>query len=302
MQISSMFLRNITCIDHAVIDKRGLIFGGSYHLNAIVTGEVDEHEQVVVDFSTVKKQIKAIIDDNENGFDHKLWIIDDYSIAEIIPMSDGYVFIKTPHFSLRVPSNAIKRFGEETTRESGWLGDRFNIKSRKTAAIQKQLEEELNRLNNTTSIRVEVELTQKVFGSNPVIFTYFHGLKNSTSWGCNNIAHGHTSFVEVEDDQGVRLSEMEKMIAFYLNSAMLVFSENIEAASGIISYTTPRGKFELSCSDTPKKIIIDKETTIENIVEHVCEVLAVPLEFAGAYKVFISEGLQKGAVKLLYHK
>jgi hypothetical protein len=139
-------------------------------------------------------------------------------------------------------------------------------------------------------------LTKEVHGINPVKFTYFHGLKNSSSWGCNNIAHGHTSFVEVYDDLGNRIPEVEKLIAYYIDGAMMIFKENLETPNKI-SYESSRGKFSLTFTDNVKTIIMDKETTIENIIEHVCAQLKPVLDYYAVSRVFISEGLQKGALK-----
>lgn len=48
---SSIFLRNISVVDCAIVYPDGTIHGHSFHPNFIVTGDVDEQEQVVIDFS-----------------------------------------------------------------------------------------------------------------------------------------------------------------------------------------------------------------------------------------------------------
>lgn len=288
-QISSMFLRNVTCIDHAFVDNRGFIEGGSYHQEIIVSGEIDEHEQVVVDFSAVKKQIKAIIDDKESGFDHKLWIIEGWSKCEVTDLWSGYVRVVTPHHILVAPWNALKIV-------KGFQRYQINPFDAVQSQMEKEVQAGLNEANGVENIKVSIKLTKQFFGENPVKFTYFHGLKNSSSWGCNNIAHGHTSFVEVYDDIGRRVPEVENMIAHYLDGAMLIFKENLESPNKI-SYETPRGKFSLTFTDDVKRIVMEQETTIENIVEHVCEKFSPVLDYYAVSKVFISEGLQKGALK-----
>jgi len=288
-QVSSMFLRNVTCIDHALVDGYGKIEGGSYHQEIIVSGEVDDTEQVVVDFSKVKKQIKSIIDDKENGYDHKLWIIEGYSRCTY-EVFESLIRIKSEHFTLDAPKNAVKiipgiMFLDATSSVEGFM--------------QQELENGLNQLNNTSCIRVKLSLNEDCFSSaNPCMFTYYHGLKNSSSWGCNNIAHGHTSFLEIKGEGGKRLTEVENVVAYYLDGAMLYFKEN-ETSKGVLEYITPRGYFKLEVSDDVKKIEMNTETTIENIVEHVCEKFKPVLEYYGAETVFISEGLQKGALKNL---
>jgi hypothetical protein len=292
MKKSSMFLRNVTCIDHAYINQVGKIVGGSFHQEIIVTGPVDEHEQVVVDFSAVKKQIKQIIDSKENGYDHKLWYLDHYSDAKMSYTDTSYDITKidSKYFSLVCPSNAIK-FVQNTHQLNTVVGI-LQI------AIAEDLTKHLNMLNNTDKITVDVTLTEDTFGINHKKFTYFHGLKHSTSWGCKNIAHGHTSFSEVYDDTGARILEVEDMIAHYLNESMLVYSENL-TDDNVVEYATERGRFKLETLQPFKRIVMDEETTIENIVDHVCEKFALVFDYYAVNKVFISEGLQKGALKII---
>ena len=86
---STMFLSDVTVLDHAYIDDSGFIVGGSFHPCFNVSGEIDGTEQVVVDFSAIKKQIKALIDSKETGYDHKLWIIEGFSnISDIQVIND----------------------------------------------------------------------------------------------------------------------------------------------------------------------------------------------------------------------
>lgn len=173
-QISSMFLRNVTCIDHAFVDNRGFIEGGSFHQEIIVTGEVDEHEQVVVDFSSVKKQIKAIIDAKETGFDHKLWIIKGWSDCQVIDLENGYVQVVTPHHTLVAPWNALKIV-------EGYPEYQKNPFDAVEAQMAKEVEAGLNEANGVDCIKVQIILTKQVFGENVVKFTYFHCLFSLSS-------------------------------------------------------------------------------------------------------------------------
>ena len=291
MQISSMFLRNVTCIDHAYIDDVGMIVGGSYHQDLLVSGEVDPVEQVVVDFSSVKKQIKQIIDDKETGFDHKLWIFEVKSKCNYFINGDR-ISINTPFFKLDLPLNAVKIISVSGYTTLPFL---YHVETQ----MAKELELGLSELNAPNKITVELKLHEETFGKDHITFTYFHGLRNSTSWGCNNVAHGHTSFAEVYDDLGCRLNEIEDMIADYINGAMFVFKDNLVGDS-TIQYTTSRGLFRLVFEpNSVKHIIMDKETTIENIVDFVVSKLGISIGFHGIKRIMISEGLQKGAMRLI---
>jgi hypothetical protein len=75
MKKSTMFLANLSVVDHAVLIPEGLIRGNSHNPSFEVSGVVDEVENVVCDFSTIKKRMKQLIDDHDMGFDHKCWIL-----------------------------------------------------------------------------------------------------------------------------------------------------------------------------------------------------------------------------------
>lgn len=298
---STLLLRNVTCIDHAFLDTDESIKGGSFHPEITVTGEIEDEEQVVVDFSKVKSQIKNCIDSKENGYDHKLWVIQgysnmidfDYTRYVIENTDERYYNIRTSKLEISIPSNAVRYI----ENPNGYR----NLKDIVAHSMANDLQEMLNSENNG-NFKVTVELTTHVFGSSPKLFTYWHGLKNSTSWGCKNIAHGHTSFVEAYNEDGYRIGDLERMIAHYLDGALLINKENMTTKNNL-GYVVDRGAFQLSFSPSVKHIIMDKETTIENIVDHVCEVFHATLDFYNVKKLFISEGLQKGALKVIsnYH-
>lgn len=286
MTTTNLFLRNVTCIDHAFVTQDGQIRGGSLHPNISVRGEVEAQEQVVVDFSKVKKQIKEFIDDPERGFDHKLWLVEGFSEYQKLVDSDGVIGIKTPQVEAILPSNAVRIVSAPEEVGKHYI-DMVEY------AMATGLSEHLSKVNGV-ELKVELTLNEQPFASNPRLFTYWHGLKNSSSWGCQNIAHGHTSFVECYNEDGIRVGEMERIISGYLDDACLVFTENLDS-EGNIAYNTPRGDFYAKVKS--KKIIMQQETTVENILEHVSDIFHATLEVYKVRSIFISEGLQKGAWK-----
>lgn len=83
MNQSTLFIGNLTTIDYAYIHPtRYTIKGGSLNLSVEVTGDIEPVENVVVDFGTIKKKIKSLIDDKEEGFDHKLWVPENHGGVE----------------------------------------------------------------------------------------------------------------------------------------------------------------------------------------------------------------------------
>jgi hypothetical protein len=131
------------------------------------------------------------------------------------------------------------------------------------------------------------------------LFTYSHGLKDSTSWGCNNIAHGHLSYVQIAPANPDTL-HLQEVIASQLDGVVFVNRTNVvEESDDVISlsYTTGRGLFFARYQkEANYYIVLDTETTIENLVEYIRARYEQELIQAGARFLFVSEGLSKGAL------
>lgn len=282
---STMFLTSVTCIDHAVITPVGTVMGGSFSPDFYVNGEVTEDESVVIDFSKCKKQIKAAIDDNETGYDHKLWIIPGWSNCEY-KIEGDQITITTPALTITGPANIARVFENESTY----------------ADVGFEIADYLMRKIDGVDIAVVVDpAIQYTIPARlkPSFFRYSHGLKNSSSWGCQNIAHGHLSYLAIDSAHPMAY-EMQQQMANTLNNSMFVFEENWNNETHTIEYTSPRGTFKLVLNNTDQRICILKtETTIENIVEAVAEMFKDDLTELGAESLYISEGVHKGAVKFL---
>lgn len=296
---STLFLRNVTAIDHAFLDPiSGMPKGGSLQLSALVTGRVDPHEAVVVDFSKIKKAIKAIIDDNEHGFDHKLWIPDTYNTH--YPQIDiyeeaGEIEISTPRFSTVCPTNAVRFVNLD---DIAW-------------SIQQHLKAELSVVYPTVGIKVMVEVSEEMWippsmSKCAMSFRYVHGLKNSSSWGCQNINHGHLSWLAVCDKAGQGLfipTEFYAKLRKDLNDVYFVWDENILESNdrGMnIGYKCERGYFECAYGSNANIRVIDTDTTVENLAQWFVtnyrdDLTTGELKQAGAHSVYVSEGLTKGA-------
>lgn len=293
-QTSTMVLANLTVVDHAYIDNRGNVVGGSFNPSFFVTGEIDPVEHVVVDFSAVKKQIKQIIDDKQTGFDHKLWFISGYS-AGTMSLKGNTVIIETPTTLLTMPLDAVIYIsGSEYTTEvvGNWFADKVERKLRR---LHPSVNIDVVCSNNTTCHFPTSEQSASMF-------RYAHGLKDSTSWGCKNIAHGHLSYIQLFPVTAVT-TELAAKIADDLDDCIFINKENIKhnnSAALSIGYTTERGVFAATYSkDNYKLIMLETETTVENLVEYVVGAYNHDLADAGVNQVLVSEGLSKGAVVTL---
>lgn len=324
MSRSVINLNNVTCVDHAYIDPNGNIVGGSFNPSFLIGGETDPVEKVVVDFSTVKKDVKHAIDDHKNsnaGFDHRLWIIEGYTQAyvevdgEQVDISGKTKYeidekalyspkvridITTPHMVLSLPGDAV-RFFKAPNHSVEAIGTVF----------ERYLEEKLTKLYpniglfvrcyNTTANHTLTDSANR--GS---YFTYVHGLKDSTSYGCQNNSHGHLSFIQLFDGDMGNLTTanpdlllLQNKIASDLDKTIFIRKENIVGKSKTnanIAYTTKRGLFTASYKKDQNKItVLDTETTIEFLADYVAETYADELSSARCTYLTVSEGLSKGA-------
>lgn len=304
---AAMFLSEVTVVDHAYINHLGEVIGGSFLPSFKVRGDVDPQESVVVDFSTIKKDIKAAIDHKEIGFDHKLWIIPGYSNCDWRE-DEGQLIIDTPAVSLEVPANAVKFVESDGLSYGSHNAGRW---------FQAFLERELR--VKYPSVSIECRNSESAVAALPdencVMFRYVHGLKDSTSWGCQNVAHGHLSFIQAVDEQNNGLPlHMVKKLAHELNDTTFVFSQNLvndpqlprgqrvtlEDTGGRqvrVCYTTDRGQFYMGLKpDMNKVVILDTETTIEYLVNFAAKRLRQLLGEGGPkFSIYVSEGLSKGA-------
>lgn len=286
---SSIFFNDLTVIDFSLITKDGLIVGGSATLNLELSGPIDSHEGVVVDFSAGKKQIKALID-GIGGFDHKCWVnVDEPNI--IIEQNVEADTVKVTH---RLSGLTI----EGETDMFSWIhGDRPEDE------ITKFLNERLspyvvsNVFLNTSVIPVPTTDTTSH------IFRYVHGLKYSTSYGCKNLIHGHKSYISAKlapnADKGLA-DRVLASIASALDGTIFADAEDTDA-KGLtykVSYSTKeRGR--MSMSFTQKFIVLETQTTVEHLVEYICARYYDQLVTAGVTELYVSEGLCKGAKVVL---
>ena len=294
---STMFVNDVTVIDHAYIDDKGKIIGGTYRLDMEVTGRVESEEQVVIDFSACKSLVKKWIDDTPGGFDHKLVLYPGFSLYEY---GDYGLIVNTPRVSIIKNGNmtVIDYDGSSLINSAQtYLSD--NLSEHLTQSIGANIRVDAKLSERTTMPKFSDKTVSKTF-------RYAHGLKNSTSYGCQNIAHGHLSYISIDgcDDINAAQTVIETIVSdldckLLINKHDLEYSEE-DYYSNTHSYTSKtRGRFILGLACADDFVKLDTDTTIENIVEYVATKYSKELKEAGASRLYISEGLCKGAVKEL---
>lgn len=319
---STLFLSQITCIDHAWCDfETRAIQGGSFLASFKVTGNIDPTEHVVVDFSTLKKLIKNIIDHPVTGIDHKLWVLptawDDIDVySDFIETEDRTEFrVSLKNMTMRadVPLSSIVMCPAMPEYNTFFA----------EVMVKHRVQDELRKLYPTIEVECYLSETPSYFDQPGLhsarrMFRYTHGLKDSTSWGCQNLLHGHLSYVEfyykgenLEQSVGVNTLLVDFMSR--IESAVFVKRENVVGSLTseelldqevlVVQYETEsRGKFRAEYATRYHNIlVIDEETTIENLLTSLLDTYSdrEELKAAGVVSIAISEGLQKGSMLAL---
>ena len=293
---SSLILNDLTCIDHAYIDDKGRVIGGSAHPTIILTGNVTEDENVVIDFSKCKKLIKSLIDDPNTGFDHKLWLMSNSNV-EVFIHPEMYE-VSTPCLTITTDLNALKTLSCEYSAES--IGKEIS------AYLEENISQQLG-YNLTVACIISFNFHAMHGGVGSYPFRYAHGLKNSSSYGCQNIAHGHLSYIQVLGENysplghSEELSTYVKKLADRFDGTYFVFKENVATATNNICCleyeSNSRGTFSAVIRTSEQKTeIIETETTIEHLVEHLKKHSGKQLKKFGVKYLVVSEGLTKGSI------
>lgn len=310
----SIFLSNVTLIDAAYIDStgrpRGLSVSPVFEVRGAITGD----EQVVVDFSKCRKMLKTLIDDRESGYDHKLLVDTDYTLITAVRDNTanadvmGYS-IKTDFVDLSVPINAIR------ITSLGWA-DPSNLQQMLdslAADMSSWLTDRLKDLNVIVTVHLPAPYGAVTAPAYPVKptdcvirqpFSYTHGLPFSSSWGCQNILHGHTSFIDVvvpKENRHLARALLQSIadaldnIYIYDTTHADYLFEGLNFRTAVHQYTTERGPFRLTLNGV-SEVGLPCAPTIENIVTHVARTYAPGLIDAGCTTLAISEGLWKGSL------
>jgi 6-pyruvoyl-tetrahydropterin synthase len=309
---STIALNNISVVDHAYIDDVGRIRGGSFNPNFVISGTPDPIEKVVVDFSTIKKDVKKSIDAHisnmyTNGFDHKVWIIKGFSkLVSVDVTEQDTVCITTPVMKLTVPYNAVRVISEIEGRipahSLSYIG----------TAFAQHVYNDLVKIYPDINLDVQCVNTvdeHVAFPTKTRPFHYVHGLKDSTSYGCQNIAHGHRSFIQLDVDDHLTYYNL-MTVASQLDDTIFVRQDNVLEQlddSITIGYATDqRGTFTMMLdTNVHKVVVLPTETTVEFLAAYIKGVFGskfVCVNRQGdptATKMFVSEGLSKGSLETL---
>lgn len=334
----TIFWNHLTTVDCAIILPNGELRGLSFNVNAEATGPLLEKEEVVIDFSHGKKLIKDYID-GPYGLDHKVLVPSKF----VVQQSNNTVTLQTPSITATLPVDAVYMYDSELLDN---YEDEVHINRRLTRYLLDEVAASFSAstiftTSNGETVKVKLDLQPTfmftLFEDSPdtvaCMFSYTHGLPYSTSYGCQNILHGHSSVISLTTSKGqsetanILTLLAHKMLGNGINLQTL--PENIETFGGVLeiipnvhfvntAYTTTsdnaasiqvqttcRGDayldFTYSELKNCKLILIEGEPTIENLCSMLEQELLtllpkVPGGEPMTYTLRVSEGLSKGCV------
>ena len=291
-----LFVDDLTVIDFSYLCKQRGIVGESWIVDVLLDGSLNEMS-MVLDFSVVKKQIKAIIDD---AVDHKL----------LLPMQDTALTLadsphNKDHQTLDYVSDVASYYLQSPACAFAAL-DCLTITipevvKHLTAIILAQLPDNVEGL--TLVLRAEDIPTD--------FYHYTHGLKLHDG-NCQRIAHGHRSKIQIlvddKRDASLEAQWCQRWKDIYIASEADRISVNdIELSAQAMnnltpdhqyfSYHAPQGRFDIAV-DSKVLDVVDCDSTVELLADFILRQIKVnhPEFSNNTIKVIAYEGVAKGAI------
>ncbi len=273
--LARMFIRELTILDAAYFDDFYGPVGGSWHVDAELTGYRDE-QGMLYDFSPCKKTIKRIIDEQ---FDHTL----------ITPQGENKGLKRLEY---DCPEQALSRIP----------GNTFTVAGLETA-IKTAVEKEFKEQGRDNVVAVDITVREIQFPPGKAWYRYTHGLKMHDG-NCQRLWHGHRNSIDVRVN-GVQDPQMERYFADLFLHAHIAFDENITERSKVkfgvrqdhletveVSYEAEQGQFRTVIPGR-NVVVLPTECTVENIAGFVLEETA--RHRTGSLEVLVYEGINKGS-------
>ena len=280
-----LFVKDLTVIDFSYLCPiRGMV-GESWIVDVLLDGGLDE-QNMVLDFSKVKKTIKNTIDDVA---DHRLLIPTACSQVRWQQQGDRVWMdfaSQKGDIHLACPSQAFALIPTEVI-------DFESVNDFLQKALREALPENVQGISLT--LRNEVLTTP--------YYHYSHGLKKHDG-NCQRIAHGHRSTIQIYTDNMLspRLNKYwcERWQDIYLGTeADLCAADELSSLKAGVDdycfrYQAAQGWFEL-CIPKAHCEIVPCDTTVECLAEYIATQLKQQ-DGMKNYKVVAYEGVAKGAI------
>jgi len=273
-----LFVQQLTVMDFSYLHPRRGLVGESWWLDVQLEGGLDE-QGMVLDFGDVKRQVKALVDEQ---FDHRLLVPAEHprlslQEEELLFHTEGGELLRH-----RGPATAVRLIPSAAVSEE-------SVSNAIHAALRPLLPGNVERVR----LRLRREEIEGAW------YCYSHGLRRHCG-NCQRIAHGHRSRIEILRD-GVRAPELESRWAERFKDIYIGTQEDLAAITRHgdqtyfrFAYRAEQGAFELELP-ARRCYLLDTESTVENIARHIRQRLET--ERSGRhFRVTAFEGIGKGAI------
>lgn len=315
---STIYMRNITNIDYAYLHPfcekpLPLLLGGSFAVSMILSCCRETEENVTIDFSSVKKLVKHMLDQK---IDHKFYIPKELIDTRNVVVKDYTVVTRS--MVLKLDESAIV------------VGD-YNFAENyiKQDLIPKIVDKLVERFKLVTPPEITFVLDEAptlVHGDGipfpsydsrnymlSIPFSYVHGLSTSSSFGCQNLIHGHNSSVTMVFDTAPNEESLSAIDRLFDDPIFIDESSIIGETNTILHvkhHTKDRGTMSMTLIGKENVIsefnvhkVPGGTPTIEQLAEYLREKIKDICKFNSSTEkpvtlinLFVSEGLDKGAI------
>ncbi|WP_028864796.1 6-carboxytetrahydropterin synthase [Psychromonas aquimarina] len=283
-----LFVRDLTVIDSTYLDSARGFVGESYQVDVTLQGKLND-QSMILDFSLVKKQIKAIIDAE---VDHKLLVPHASENCSVILES------QRTQVNFTLDDNSVIQLKCPTEAYCLLESEKISIELLETYLEQVVL---LQLPENILDLEIKLR-NEKI--STPY-YHYTHGLKKHNG-NCQRIAHGHRSkldiFINDEYNEDLVKDWANRWKDIYLVSeediveksdlSFIVIKNDIDKLC--TAYHAPQGYFEL-LMPAHRAEVLPKDTTVEQLAEFICEQIKKRVG-PETVTVYAYEGIGKGAI------
>jgi len=285
-----LFVRDLTVIDASYLcPQRGLV-GESWLVDIELGGALNEMS-MLLDFSRVKKQVKAVID---REVDHRLLVPASHPACQHGPSESGRQWLDFASargsLHLHCPAEAFCLLPASQVDEA-------SVSDYLLGLLAQVLPDNVQGL--TVTLRPERHQTS--------YYHYSHGLKKHDG-NCQRIAHGHRSMIEIWVDgardaaleagwaqrwQDIYLGSQEDKVPLATLSLSPAAGQQIGPDHYGFAYVAPQGRFELAIPAALCELV-DTDTTVELLADYIARKLRSQLP-GRALRVVAYEGVGKGA-------
>lgn len=286
-----LFVNDLTVMDFSYLcPERGMV-GESWIVDVILDGDLNE-ESMVLDFSKVKKRLKALIDEY---VDHKL----------LIPAEHAYTQIQRNETTDMVqvdfnrPADQSIHLNCPAEAYAFVYSDEVNM-----ASVSQYLKDII--ATHLPENVAGLELTLRTEVITTAYYHYTHGLKKHDG-NCQRIAHGHRSKVLVYQDdeqseqwqrywadrwQDIYIGTHEDLVQS--DTLLLHLPKSSIAQHHCFAYESSQGRFELII---PKNEcdLVSTDSTVECLAQFMADEQK-KLASQHDFKVLAFEGVGKGAI------